>query len=104
MTNSIQNCYTSKPLFPLGRVFITDHATKTIKPEDIDEALARHERADWGDTPEDFRAENDVALRDGLSIRSLFHDSNGVEFGIETDEDRTLTTVMTDDDTDLFGW
>jgi len=78
----------------LGRTLITPGALKSLPPEEVAVALARHARGDWGDlTEEDLRA-NDRALVYGARILSAYNASNSVKFWIITEWDRSATTIL----------
>jgi hypothetical protein len=50
--------------------------------EDVQNALRRHTRGDWGEVPaEDARA-NDAAMLEGCRLLSAFRDRRGVKFWI----------------------
>ena len=84
--------------FSLGRTLITPNALDRLKPEDVQAALTRHLRGDWGDCSDDDRAENEFALDKHLRLFSVYHDSNGVKFWIITEADRSATTVLLPED------
>lgn len=84
--------------FNLGQLVATPHALSTVHPEDIPLALGRHLRGDWGDCGAEDRAENDLSLREGFRLFSVYHDRNGVKFWIITEADRSATTVLLPED------
>jgi hypothetical protein len=60
------------PRFESGRIIVTADAAQKIPAEDIETALKRHLRGDWGDLGEDDRRRNDETLeREGHSLRYL---------------------------------
>ena len=64
--------------FPLGRTVITRTALRKLHPEDTYLALGRHSRCVWGDCcPEDVE-ENELSLKDGFRLFSVFKDRNQV--------------------------
>lgn len=82
------------PRFPLGEVVTAEGASWTIDVRNIREALARHQRGDWGDCcPEDWQA-NEEALRDGHGLHSVYRSWKGDVFWILTEPDRSVTTVL----------
>lgn len=82
------------PLFPLGRVVATPGALSELNDEARLDALARHARGDWGDAgPEDW-AENELALKDGSRLLSVYHTPDGVKFWIITEADRSNTAIL----------
>ncbi len=84
--------------FPLGHVVATPNALETLDPEDIARALNRHALGDWGDCgPEDW-AENELSLREGFRLFSVYHDRHEVKFWVITEADRSATTVLMPED------
>ena len=84
--------------FSLGQLVATPNALQTIPQEDVFKALSRHAACDWGEcSPEDW-AENELSLREGLRLFSVYHDRNGVKFWIITEADRSVTTVLLPED------
>jgi hypothetical protein len=93
------NIYTvPQPKFSLGELYITAAVDKTLAPEEIQTALVRHARGDWGDVSADDRDENESALGEARRLMSVYRDSKGVEFWIITEADRNVTTVLLPDD------
>ena len=85
-------------LFPLGGIFATPGALEKISPEDRINALARHARGDWGDTcPEDW-AENELSLKEGFRLFSVYHTESKLKFWIITEADRSVTTILLPDE------
>jgi hypothetical protein len=80
--------------FALGAVCATPSALKRLSPEDIGNALERHVRGDWGDCCPEDRKENELSLREGFRLFSVYHGTNGVKFWIITEADRSVTTVL----------
>lgn len=82
----------------LGRVVATPRALAELVQADIDTALARHIKGDWGDvTPDDGRA-NDQALIHETRLFSAYQAGNGTKFWIITEADRSVTTVLLPED------
>lgn len=83
-----------KRTFTLGRLTGTLAVLNTIPPEEMRKALSRHAQCDWGDCgPEDWE-ENELALRDGFRLFSVYRSEAGAKFWIITEADRSLTTVL----------
>ncbi len=82
------------PRFPLGVVVATPGALTELADEDRLGALARHARGDWGDAGPEDRAENDLALKEGSRLLSVYHTVEGVKFWIITEADRSSTAVL----------
>lgn len=78
-------------LFRLGRKRIEPDAARALqethtRPVGV---LAKHQRGDWGvsDNP------NELALRDGGALVSIYELSDGNSIRIRTDPDRSETTI-----------
>ena len=84
--------------FRLGQTVIMPNALETLHPIDVQDALARHARCDWGDCESEDAEQNDFALGQHLRIRSAYHDRNGAKFWVITEADRSLTTVRLPED------
>ena len=83
-----------QPKFPLGELYVTAAVDKTLAPEDIQTALVRHARGDWGDVSRSDWEANDLALRGGGRLLSVYHNRKGVAFWVITEATRSLTTVL----------
>jgi hypothetical protein len=84
--------------FPLGQTVITRNAQTQLHPEDIPIALGRHAAGDWGDVCDEDRRENELSLRQGFRLLSVYHDRSDVKFWIITEADRSATTVLLPED------
>ena len=84
--------------FPLGEIVITATALKTIPPADVQRALARHARGDWGDLCHDDRRDNELSLKYGYRLLSAYCAADGTKFWIITEADRSVTTVLLPED------
>lgn len=80
--------------FNLGRLVITPAALESIPADDICNAINRHVCGDWGDLVPAEREENELALKNGLHLMSVYHASNGTKFYVLTEALRTVTTVL----------
>ena len=87
----------ARPKFPLGQIVITANAQSILDPADIQQGLSRHARGDWGDVcPEDSKL-NELSLKDGSRLLSVYR--SGVNrFWIITEADRSVTTVLMPED------
>lgn len=81
-------------LFPLGQKVITVNAVRQLAIPDIYSALERHSSGDWGDVCETRAGDNEVSLKEGLRLMSVYRDRNGTQFYIITEADRSATTVL----------
>jgi hypothetical protein len=84
--------------FPLGDLYVTAAADKTLDPQDITQALTRHAQGDWGDVCEADRQANELSLAESDRLFSVYHNRAGVKFWIITERDRNATTVLLPDD------
>ena len=84
--------------FPLGRLVATPNALEHIPNPDIMTALLRHLTGDWGDVDEHDREENELSLKEGLRLLSVYRSAAGVKFWIITEADRSATTVLLPED------
>jgi hypothetical protein len=84
--------------FPLGQIVITRNALEAIPSDDVRRALIRHAKGDWGDVCDDDRRENEVSLKQGYRLMSVYRAADGTAFWIITEADRSVTTVLLPDD------
>ena len=84
--------------FPLGQVVITANAKGALDARDVDQGLSRHRSGDWGDVCATDARENELSLRDGLRLFSVYHAGDGTKFWIITEADRSITTILLPDD------
>ena len=73
--------------FDVGQTVITLRAFDAVHPEDLLAALARHARCDWGEAPQvaqEYVARNEMGVRNGGRVYSMYQDRSGTEFWIFT--------------------
>lgn len=80
--------------FPLGRLACTPGIEDEVPLTEVVTALDRHLAGDWGEVDEDDRAENDLSLREGFRLLSVYRTKHGVKFWVITEADRSATTVL----------
>lgn len=80
--------------FDLGTIVITPAAMKTLDQQSVIESLFKHSIGDWGDVCEADRQENEISLKEGFRIFSVYHDSKQEKFWIITEADRSSTTIL----------
>lgn len=85
---------TQKNRFSLGQLLSTPGALEALHPDDVQHALMRHLRSDWGDVGTKDWEENELSLREGFRLLSVYRDRAGVKFWIITEADRSSTTVL----------
>ena len=84
--------------FPLGQMVATPNALSHLTHDDILTALGRHVRGDWGQVGEEDQKENDLSLKEGFRLLSVYHGTKGTKFWIITEADRSVTTVLLPED------
>ncbi len=83
--------------FPLGQIVITANAHAQLDSQAVNEALIRHASGDWGQVCEEDRQENELSLREGYRLLSVYG-TGDKRFWIITEADRSVTTVLMPDD------
>ena len=84
--------------FPMGQITITAHALDVLPAVAVNEALYRHSTGDWGDVGKEDWLENELSLREGFRLLSVYFTASGVKFWIITEADRSSTTVLLPED------
>ena len=84
--------------FRLGHIVSTPNALARLSDEDILTGIQRHQAGDWGDVSEDDRTKNELSLKQGLRLWSVYHAGNGVKFWHTTEADRDHSTVLLPED------
>lgn len=88
----------TKPLFLIGNLFATPNAISQVSNDEIQAALARHQKGDWGEVCKEDRLANNVAVVNETRILSAYKTSKGKKFWIITEADRSSTTVLMPED------
>jgi len=83
-----------KRTFPLGRLVSTPGALEAVPADELAKALGRHSFGDWGDVGQEDWKENELSLREGFRLFSVYHTEAGAKFWIITEADRSVTTVL----------
>ena len=85
-----------KPLFDLGQVVGTPGALQALSDADQlpVELLARHVTGDWGDSPDEDIAENELSVEQGFRILSAYELQTGVKVWVITEWDRSATALL----------
>ncbi len=84
--------------FKLGQIVATPNALSQLIHEDILRGIQRHQAGDWGDVGDEDRQENELSLKEGFRLFSVYHAVSGVKFWIITEADRSATTVLLPED------
>jgi hypothetical protein len=85
------NKITGTPLFPLGRIVVTPGALALSV--DFHPYLAMHQQGYWGDISQEDWQENDLSVKNGFRILSVYEVENG-RFWVITENDRSITTIL----------
>ena len=85
-----------RALFPLGQTVATPGALEALQRAGDSPAtfLDRHVTGDWGNCDKEDAAANDLALRDGSRIFSVYHASDGTKLWVITEADRSSTCIL----------
>lgn len=83
--------------FPLGQLVITANVHAQLDREAVQEGLSRHAAGDWGEVSPEDRQENELSLKEGFRLLSVYRDRDR-KFWIITEADRSVTTVLMPDD------
>ena len=81
------------PKFSLGQMVATPNALAKIPNDEIQNALTRHIRGDWGTLDAEDLQSNERALQFGGRLFSSYLSSQNVKFWIITECDRSATNV-----------
>ncbi len=87
-----------KTLFELGQTVATANAANSLDPRDVARGLNRHSMGDWGEVSPDDWQENELSLKEGFRLHSVYHTEDGRTFWIITESDRSVTTVLLPED------
>ena len=86
------------PKFSPGQIVITANAQAQLPMPEVEAALRRHLRGDWGELGAEDAQENERSLQDGCRLLSAYHTGNGTKFWIITEADRSVTTILLPED------
>jgi hypothetical protein len=84
--------------FSLGTTVITPNAQSRLPDQEIQTAVQRHLKGDWGELIEDDRLENEKALKEGFRLHSSYRSASGTKFWVITEADRSVTTILLPED------
>ena len=85
---------TLRPLFEVGHVFTAPAAQAALTPDDVQTALDRHTRGEWGLLETIDRRQNLRALSTGKPVQSIYESQAGTKFWVITAADRSQTNVL----------
>jgi hypothetical protein len=78
-------------------VVITSNAARRLDAIAVHDGLKRHASGDWGDICPEDRGLNELALKDGSRLLSVYGTGER-KFWIITEADRSVTTVLMPED------
>ena len=81
-------------LFHPGRLYFTPGAMDTLGKQDAMGAFARHLNGDWGQLCREDWIENELSLKEGFRLFSVYDAGDGTRFWVITEADRSATTVL----------
>ncbi len=85
------------PRFSLGALVITPRAEMLLPEGDVARILSRHQQGDWGDACQEDAKENELAIKEGFRIMSVYTVLRQ-KFWVITEADRSVTTILLPDD------
>jgi hypothetical protein len=83
-------------LFPLGQVFLTVGAREALAEanQNAFEFLALHQTGDWGLVCKDDARENELSVKEGFRILSVYNTKLNVKIWVITEADRSSSTLL----------
>ena len=86
----------ARPRFSLGQIVGTPDALQALEEsgESPDIFLRRHAIGDWGDIDEHDRRENELALREGFRLMSVYPTKKGTTIWVLTEADRSSSCIL----------
>lgn len=95
LTTGVINPGATPARFQLGQVVVTPRALETLEAAEqtLDELLARHQSADWGNVSPAQRALNEQGISGDCNLTSTYVLSTGQRLTVFTRGDRTHTLV-----------
>jgi hypothetical protein len=83
-------------LFPLGKVFLTIGARQALEESNQNafEFLARHQVGEWGLVCKDDANENELSVKEGFRIMSVYKTILDEKIWVITESDRSSTTIL----------
>ena len=82
------------PKFRPGNLLATPGVLAKVPNDELLAALSRHVCGDWGNVDEHDRNENELSLKEGFRLLSVYHTRSRVKFWIITEANRVSTTVL----------
>lgn len=85
-----------QPNFEFGKCVCTPGAQEAMEEADQEPRvfLDRHRDGDWGEVCRDDWEENELSLREGFRLLSVYRTGLGVKLYVITEADRSVTTML----------
>ncbi len=80
----------------VGTIFYSRSAKELLHFEDVQVAIARYERGDWGDAAPRYRARNMNGVEHGGQVVGLYGDRRRRRFWIVTEPGHETTSIKMD--------
>ena len=86
--------------FPLGKLVATPAAIDAMQEADQNphELYQRHQFGDWGDVCPADAAENELSVKEGFRVLSVYVLKTGVKVWVITEADRSASTILLPED------
>ena len=83
-------------LFPLGRTVATPGALEALEQAQQSplEFLRRHQTGDWGELCDADKRENELSVKHGFRILSVYRTDRDIRLWVITEADRSATTIL----------
>ena len=88
----------SRQTSPGAQTVITRNALERLSQADVAACLARHAAGEWGEVEPADREENELSLREGFRLLSVYRSAAGEKFWIIMEAYRSVTTVLMPED------
>jgi len=84
------------PKFSIGQVVATPGALAALQEsqDSFWSYLQRHSNGDWGEVNAEDSAENELSLREGFRLLSVYTITSGIKIWVITERDRSATTIL----------
>jgi hypothetical protein len=86
--------------FPLGKLVATPAAIEAMKQagQNPHELFQRHQRGDWGEVCPTDAQENELSVKEGFRVMSVYVLKTGVKVWVITEADRSASTILMPED------
>ena len=86
--------------FPLGKLVATPAAIEAMEQagQNPHELFQRHQRGDWGDVCPADAQENELSVKEGFRVMSVYTLKTGMKVWVITEADRSASTILLPED------